>query len=94
MAYRGNPYQQGTYGATPNMPGTGFTLQGGGGGGGGYGNWGMPIQNNNGMQMMYGGHNPNAHLTQPDHIAYKIQCFKCRQWGHFANECPFPPVGY
>lgn len=87
MSYRQNPYQPGTYGGTSSGPGFGgFTL-------------GSPMQQPfyqqspfyNQQQMAYaGGFRNSGTLIYPDTTKItQITCFKCRSYGHYANECPY-----
>jgi hypothetical protein len=82
MSRGGNPYQPGTYGATPWVGGSGFTL-----GPQSFGGFGMNAAYVNGPMCPSSG---SGHLRFPDtQSIIRIQCFKCKSYGHYANECPY-----
>lgn len=81
MSGRQNPYQPGTYGASP-FGGGGFTLQP---------NYGYTQQPFYPSMMAYGGGlQKNGTLIYPDTVQIvSVTCYRCRMTGHYANECPY-----
>ena len=76
---RQNPYQQGTYGASPY----GFQMP--------YGQQQFqsyqPVQS---MQSYGFNQQSNGHLIYRDTTrTVQTTCYKCRSFGHYANECPY-----